>query len=87
MASPTPDEVADAFQKLDHFLEAAKDAAPSLALLLEVGRAQGIKEQTLYRHLRITAAIAKWALRLAHGATADRAEVVDLAELLAWARR
>ena len=83
------DDLGTAFAKLDRLLEVAQDAGPSIALLMELGRQQGIADQTLQKHLRLNTTVLRWAQRLSADATADRSElVVDVGALLIdWARR
>ena len=77
-----------AFDKLDRLLEVAQEAGPSIALLMEAGRQQGITEATMFRRLGINGTIVRWALRLGPDATADRDELTDVGELLIeWARQ
>ena len=77
-----------AFAKLDQLLAVAQEAGPSIALLMEAGRQQGIADQTLQKHLRLNTTVLRWALRLAPDAAADRAELTDAGALLIdWARR
>ena len=82
-------DIGAAFDKLDRLLEVAQEAGPSIALLMEAGRQQGIADQTLQKHLRLNTTVLRWAQRLGADATADRSElVVDVgALLLDWARR
>jgi hypothetical protein len=81
-------DIGAAFDKLDRLLEAAQEAGPSIALLMEAGRQQGLADQTLHRYLRINTTVVQWALKLTPDATADRAELVDVGALLIdWARR
>ena len=82
-------DIAAAFDKLDRLLEVAQEAGPSIALLMELGRQQGIADQTLQKHLRLNTMVLRWAQRLSADATADRSElVVDVGALLIdWARR
>jgi hypothetical protein len=81
-------DIGAAFDKLDQLLAAAEAAGPSIALLMEAGRQQEITEATMFRRLRINETVARWALRLGPDATADRAELTDVGELLIeWARR
>ena len=76
-----------AFDKLDQLLAVAQEAGPSIALLMEAGRQQGITEATMFRRLGINGTIVRWALRLGPDATADRDELTDVGELLIdWAR-
>ena len=78
-----------AFDKLDRLLEVAQEAGPSIALLMELGRQQGIADQTLQKYLRLNTTVARWCVKLSADATADRSElVVDVGALLIdWARR
>jgi hypothetical protein len=83
-------DLAEAFNRLDALLAAAQEAGPSIALLLELGRQQGIGRQVLHRQLQLNETVARWALKLSTDATADRssAELVDVGALLIeWARR
>lgn len=81
-------DIGAAFDKLDRLLEAAQEAGPSIALLMEAGHQQGITEATMFRRLGINGKIVRWALRLGPDATADRDELIDVGELLIdWARR
>ena len=81
-------DIGAAFDKLDRLLEAAQEAGPSIALLMELGRQQGVGDQTVQKYLRLNTTVLRWALKLSPDATADRAELVDVgALLLAWARR
>ena len=80
-------DIGAAFDKLDRLLAVAQEAGPSIALLMEAGRQQEITEATMFRRLGINGTIARWALRLAPDAAADRSELIDVGELLlAWAR-
>jgi hypothetical protein len=77
-----------AFDKLDRLLEVAQEAGPSIALLMEAGRQQGITEATMFRRLGINGTIVRWALRLGPDATADRDELTDVGQVvLDWARQ
>ena len=58
------DDIGAAFDKLDRLLEVAQDAGPSIALLMELGRQQGIADQTLQKHLRLNTTVLRWAQRL-----------------------
>jgi hypothetical protein len=83
-------DLAEAFDKLDRLLAAAQEAGPSIALLLELGRQQGIGRQVLHRQLQLNETVARWALKLSTDTTADRssAELVDVGALLIdWARQ
>jgi hypothetical protein len=83
-----PHDIAAAFDRLDALLVAAEAAGPAMELLLAAGADQGITEMTMFRRLGINATVARWALRLAPDATADRDEVVDVGQVvLDWARR
>ena len=53
-----------AFAKLDQLLAVAQEAGPSIALLMEAGRQQGIADQTLQKHLRLNTTVLRWAQRL-----------------------
>ena len=85
------DDIGAAFDKLDRLLEVAQEAGPSIALLMEAGRQQGIADQTLQKHLRLNTTVMQWALKLAPDATTDRSidlDGEDLGELvLRWARQ
>jgi hypothetical protein len=86
------DEIAAAFERVDELLLAATAAAPAVALLLTRAQQQGISETKLTNHLRLNSTTARWVMKLAPDATADRsidleAADDDLAELvLRWAR-
>jgi hypothetical protein len=81
-------DLAEAFNRLDELLAAAEAAGPSIALLLELGRQQGVGRQVLHRQLQLNTTVARWALKLSTDATADRSELVDVGALLIeWARR
>ena len=81
-------DIGAAFDKLDRLLEAAQEAGPSIALLLEAGRQQDITEATMFRRLGINGTIVRGSVKLAPDATADRSELVDVGALLIeWARR
>ena len=81
-------DIGAAFDKLDRLLEAAQEAGPSIALLMELGRQQGLGDQTVQKYLRLNTTVLRWALRLAPDTTADRAELTDVGALLIeWARR
>ena len=86
----TADEIAAAFERVDAFLMAAGEVAPSVELLLARARQQGITEAAMLRHLRLSSTTARWILKL-EPAAADRIDLggddADLAELvLKWAR-
>ena len=77
-----------AFAKLDRLLEVAQEAGPSIALLMELGHQQGVGRQVLHRQLQLNETVARWCVKLAPDAVADRDELVDVgALLLDWARR
>ena len=80
-------DIGAAFDKLDRLLEAAQEAGPSIALLMELGRQQGVGRQVLHRQLQLNETVARWCVKLAPDATADRDELIDVGELLIdWAR-
>ena len=85
-------QVDEAFRRVDQFLLAAGEVAPSVELLLARARQQGITEAAMLRHLRLNSTTARWVMKLAADATTDRsidleAADDDLAELvLRWAR-
>ena len=85
----SPDEIAAAFSRVDAFLMAAGEVAPSVELLLARARQQGITEAAMLRHLRLNNTTARWLLKL-EPATTDRSidlDEADLGELLLrWAR-
>ena len=81
-------DIGAAFDKLDQLLAAAEAAGPSIALLLEAGRQQGLGDQTVQKHLKLNTTVLRWCLKLSADATADRDELTDVGELLIdWARR
>jgi hypothetical protein len=83
-------DLAEAFNRLDALLAAAEAAGPSIALLLEAGRQQGVGRQVLHRQLQLNTTVARWCLKLSTDTTADRssAELVDVGALLIeWARQ
>ena len=81
-------DIGAAFDKLDRLLAAAQEAGPSIALLMELGRQQGLGDQTVQKYLRLNTTVLRWALMLSADATADRDELIDVGELLIdWARR
>ena len=88
----SPDEIAAAFSRVDEFLLAAGEVAPSVELLLARARQQGVTEAAMLRHLRLNNTTARWLLKLEPAAATDRsidleAADDDLAELvLRWAR-
>jgi tRNA A37 threonylcarbamoyltransferase TsaD len=80
-------DIGAAFDKLDRLLEVAQDAGPSIALLMEAGRQQGLGDQTVQKYLKLNTTVLRWALKLSADTTADRDELTDVGELLlAWAR-
>ena len=84
----SPHDLAEAFNRLDALLAAAEAAGPSIALLLEAGRQQGVGRQVLHRQLPLNTTVARWCLKLSTDTTADRSELVDVGALLIdWARR
>jgi hypothetical protein len=81
-------DIGAAFNRLDALLAAAREAGPSIALLMELGRQQGLGDQTLHKHLRLNTTVLRWALRLSPDAAADRSELVDVGQVVIdWARR
>jgi hypothetical protein len=86
------DEIAAAFERVDEFLLAAGEVAPAVELLLARAAENGVSETKLTNHLRLNSTTARWVMKLAPDATADRsidleAAGDDLAELvLRWAR-
>ena len=82
-------EINEAFSKVDEFLLAAGEVAPSVELLLARAQEQGITEAAMLRHLRLSSTTARWLLKL-EPATTDRSidlDEADVGELvLAWAR-
>ena len=81
-------DIGAAFDKLDQLLAAAEAAGPSIALLMEAGRQQGVGRQVLHRQLQLNETVARWCVKLAPDAVADRAELTDVGQVvLDWARR
>jgi hypothetical protein len=81
-------DLAEAFNRLDELLAAAEAAGPSIALLLEAGRQQGIGRQVLHRQLQLNETVARWCVKLAPDAVADRDELTDVGQVvIEWARR
>ena len=81
-------DIGAAFDKLDRLLAAAEEAGPSIALLLEAGRQQGVGRQVLHRQLQLNETVARWALKLSTDTTADRDELIDVGQVvIEWARR
>ena len=82
------DDIGAAFDKLDRLLEVAREAGPSIALLLELGHQQGVGRQVLHRQLQLNETVARWALKLSTDTTADRDELIDVGQVVIdWARR
>jgi hypothetical protein len=82
-------EIAAAFERVDSFLMAAGEVAPSVELLLTRAEQQGITEAAMLRHLRLNNTTARWLLKLEPAAAADRIDLdeADVGELvLRWAR-
>jgi hypothetical protein len=81
-------DIGAAFNQLDRLLEAAQEAGPSIALLLELGHQQGVGRQVLHRQLQLNETVARWCLKLTPDAAADQSDLVDVGQLLIdWARR
>jgi hypothetical protein len=81
-------DIGAAFDKLDRLLAVAQEAGPSIALLMEAGRQQGLGDQTLHKHLRLNTTVARWCLKLSPDAVADRDELTDVGQVvIEWARR
>ena len=81
-------DIGAAFDKLDRLLAAAQEAGPSIALLLEAGRQQGLGDQTVQKYLRLNTTVLRWCLKLAPDAAADRDELTDVGQVVIdWARR
>ena len=84
------DEIAAAFSRVDAFLMAAGEVAPSVELLLARAAENGVSETKLANHLGLNATVVRWLLKLAPDATTDRSidlDEADLGELLLrWAR-
>ena len=81
-------EINEAFSKVDEFLLAAGEVAPSVELLLARAEQQGVSEAAMLRHLRLSSTTARWLLKL-EPATTDRIDLdeADLGELvLRWVR-
>ena len=77
-----------AFAKLDQLLAVAQEAGPSIALLMEAGRQQGLGDQTVQKHLKLNTTVLRWCLKLSADTTADRDELTDVGQVvLEWARR
>ena len=85
----TADEIAAAFSRVDQFLLAAGEVAPSVELLLERAQQQGVTEARITNHLGLNATVVRWLLKLAPDAPTDRIDLdeADVGELvLRWAR-
>ena len=84
-------QVDEAFRRVDQFLLAAGEVAPSVELLLARAAENGISETKLTNHLGLNATVLRWLLRLAPDATTDRSIELDEADVgelvLRWARR
>jgi tRNA A37 threonylcarbamoyltransferase TsaD len=81
-------DIGAAFDKLDRLLEVAQEAGPSIALLMEAGRQQGLGDQTVQKYLKLNTTVARWALKLSADAVADRDELTDVGQVvIEWARR
>ena len=80
-------QVDEAFRRVDQFLLAAGEVAPSVELLLERAKQNGVTEHQLAANLRTTTAVLRWVLRVKPDATANRIDLEgDLGELLIrWA--
>lgn len=86
-------EIAAAFSKVDEFLLAAGEVAPSVELLLARAAENDITETKLINHIRLgNTTVLRWLRAVAPDATTDRSidlggDDADLAELvLKWAR-
>ena len=85
-------EIAAAFSKVDEFLLAAGEVAPSVELLLARAAENDITETKLINHIRLgNTTVLRWLRAVAPDATTDRIDLdgddADLAELvLRWAR-
>ena len=85
----TAAQVDEAFRRVDQFLLAAGEVAPSVELLLARAAENGVSETKLANHLRTNPTVLRWLLRLAPDATTDRIDLdeADLGELvLRWVR-
>ena len=86
----TADEIAAAFSRVDAFLMAAGEVAPSVELLLARAAENGVSETKLANHLRTNPTVLRWLLRLAPDATTDRSIDLDEADVgalvLRWVR-
>ena len=81
-------DIGAAFDKLDQLLAAAEAAGPSIALLMEAGRQQGLGDQTVQKYLRLNTTVLRWCVNLSPDATADRDELTDVGQVvLDWARQ
>ena len=86
----TAAQVDEAFRRVDQFLLAAGEVAPSVELLLARAAENGISEARLAAHLRTNTTVLRWLLKLEPDATTDRSidlDEADVGELvLRWAR-
>ena len=85
----TSDEIAAAFSRVDAFLMAAGEVAPSVELLLARAQEQGVTEARITNHLGLNATVVRWLRAVAPDATTDRIDLDgdDAGEvLLRWAR-
>ena len=86
----SPDEIAAAFSRVDAFLMAAGEVAPSVELLLARAQEQGVTEARITNHLGLNATVVRWLQGLQQN-TADRIAIEDTADLgellLRWARQ
>jgi hypothetical protein len=84
-------QVDEAFRRVDQFLLAAGEVAPSVELLLARAAENGVSETKLANHLRTTPTVLRWLLRVSPDATTDRSIELDESDvgelLLRWARR
>jgi hypothetical protein len=82
-------QVDEAFRRVDQFLAVAGEVAPSVELLLERAKQNGVTEHQLAANLRATTPVLRWLLKLSPDATANRIDLdgADVGEvLLRWAR-
>ena len=86
----TAAQVDEAFRRVDQFLLAAGEVAPSVELLLARAAENGVSETKLTNHLGLNATVLRWLLRLAPDATTDRSIDLDEADVgalvLRWVR-
>ena len=86
----TAAQVDEAFRRVDQFLAVAGEVAPSVELLLERAKQNGVTEHQLAANLRATTPVLRWLLKLSPDATANRIDLDgdDLGELLIrWAQK